>query len=125
MSNSGPGYAKNPQHTVDVRPFAGRVIVEANGAVLVDTTHALALHEASYPVVYYVPRADTRMERLVITDHHTGCPFKGEASYFSIVSGAENAVWSYERPYDEVSSIREYLAFYPNRVDAIRVEPAS
>jgi uncharacterized protein (DUF427 family) len=125
MSNSGPGYAKNPDHTVTVQPFKGRVVVEANGQVLADTEHALQLNEANYPAVYYVPRSDARMERLVATEHHTHCPFKGEASYFSVVGGAENAVWSYEQPFDEVLSIREYLAFYPNRVDAIRVLPAS
>lgn len=124
MQNPGPGYSKNPEHTVVVRPFAGRVVVEANGEVLADTQHALLLNEAGYPEVYYIPRADARMDRLVATAHHTGCPYKGQASYFSIQGGAENAVWSYEHPYDEVASIREHLAFYPNRVGSIRVEPA-
>jgi uncharacterized protein (DUF427 family) len=124
MANSGPGYAKHPEHTVTVAPFNGRVIVEANGEVLSETEHALELREADYPAVYYVPRRDTKMERLARTDHKTRCPFKGEASYFSIVGGAENAVWSYEHPYDEVLAIREHLAFYPDRVSAIRVEPA-
>ena len=123
MSNSGPGYAQHPEHGVAVEPFQGRVVVRANGKVLVDTQHALALAEGSYPAVYYVPRSDTRMTELVKTELHTSCPFKGQASYFSIAGGAENAVWSYEHPYDEVLSIREYLAFYPNRVDAIEVTP--
>lgn len=125
MSNSGPGYAQHPEHTVAVKPFAGRIVVKANGKVLVDTERALALQESNYPLVYYVPRSDTRMEQLAATEHHTGCPYKGQASYFSIVGGAENAVWSYEHPYDEVLSIREYLAFYPNRVDAIEVTPTA
>jgi len=124
MANSGPGYAKHPEHTVTVTPFKGRVIVEFNGEVLSETEHALELREADYPPVYYVPRGDTKMERLVPTNHKTRCPFKGEASYFSLVGGAENAVWSYEHPYDEVLAIREHLAFYPDRVSAIRVEPA-
>lgn len=124
MANSGPGYAKHPEHTVTVAPFKGRVIVESNGEVLSETEHALELREADYPPVYYVPRGDTKMERLVPTSHKTRCPFKGEASYFSLVGGAENAVWSYEHPYDEVGAIREHLAFYPDRVSAIRVEPA-
>ena len=124
MANSGPGYAKHPEHTVTVTPFKGRVVVESNGEVLSETEHALELREADYPPVYYVPRGDTKMERLVPTNHKTRCPFKGEASYFSLVGGAENAVWSYEHPYDEVLAIREHLAFYPDRVSAIRVEPA-
>ncbi len=123
MANPGPGYPKYPDHTVVVTPFKGRVVVEANGAVIADTKHALLLKEASYPPVYYVPRADANMEKLLPTDHHTTCPFKGEASYFSIRGGAENAVWSYAHPYDEVLSIREHLAFYPDRVSSITAEP--
>jgi uncharacterized protein (DUF427 family) len=123
MSNSGPGYAQHPQHRVVVEPYRGRVVIRANGKVLVDTQRALALSEGSYPAVYYVPRSDTRMTELVATEQHTDCPFKGQASYFSIVGGADNAVWSYEHPYDEVLSIREHLAFYPNRVDTVEVTP--
>ena len=123
MPNSGPGYAQHPEHTVTVAPFKGRVVVEVNGEILADTQHALQLNEARYPAVYYIPRSDTRMDRLVPTDHHTHCPFKGDASYFSVTNGVENAVWSYEHPYDEVLSIREYLAFYRDRVGALKVEP--
>jgi uncharacterized protein (DUF427 family) len=123
MTNSGPGYARHPQHRVTVEPFGGRVVVEAGGEVIADSRRALKLEEAKYPPVYYLPRSDVRMSHLVPTSHHTHCPFKGDASYFSISGGAENAVWSYERPYDEVVSITEHLAFYPNKVDAIRVDP--
>jgi uncharacterized protein (DUF427 family) len=124
-ANSGPGYAKHPEHTVTVTPFKGRVVVEApDGKTLVDTRRALELREASYPPVYYVPRADTKMERLVKTTHSSHCPFKGDASYFSIADApsGENAVWTYEAPFDEVVSIRDALAFYRNKV-TIRVEP--
>jgi uncharacterized protein (DUF427 family) len=124
MANPGPGYAQYPEHTVEVTPFKGRVVIEQNGEVLADTEHALRLKEADYPAVFYVPRSDARMDRLLPTDHHTRCPFKGEASYFSIKGGAENAVWSYEHPYDQVLSIREHLAFYPDRVSSIKVEPS-
>ena len=124
MANSGPGYAQHPDHTIVVTPFKGRVVVEAHGVVLADTEHALLLKEESYPAVYYIPRADAHMEQLVPTGHHTRCPFKGEASYFSIQGGAENAVWSYEHPYDEVLAIREHLAFYPDRVSSIVADPS-
>ena len=124
MANSGPGYAAHPEHSVVVTPFKGRVVVEANGEVLADTTNALQLKEADYPAVFYIPRSDARMDHLERTDHGSRCPFKGEASYFSVKGGAENAVWSYEHPYDEVSSIREHLAFYPNRVGSIKAEPS-
>jgi uncharacterized protein (DUF427 family) len=124
MANSGPGYAQHPEHSVVVTPFEGRVVVEANGKILADTQHALQLKEANYPAVFYVPRSDARMEHLRRTNHHTHCPFKGDASYFSVEGGVENAVWSYEHPYDEVRAIGEHLAFYPDRVSSIKVEPA-
>jgi uncharacterized protein (DUF427 family) len=71
------------------------------------------------PVVYYIPRSDVKMERLVRSAHHTYCPFKGQASYFSLKDGPENAVWSYEQPYDEMAALKDLLAFYPDRVDSI------
>jgi len=123
MANPGPGYGKHPEHTVIVTPFDGRVVIEANGEVIADTKQALRLKEADYPEVFYVPRSDARMDQLQRTEHKTHCPFKGDASYYSLKGGAENAVWSYEQPYDEVLEIREHLAFYPNRVGSIKVEP--
>jgi uncharacterized protein (DUF427 family) len=90
--SSSPAYAKHPEHTITVKPFAGRVVVETkDGRPLVDTRAALELREASYPPVYYVPRSDAQMASLTKTSHHTHCPFKGEASYFSIGSEAELA----------------------------------
>jgi uncharacterized protein (DUF427 family) len=69
------------------------------------------------PVVYYIPRKDVKMDRLARTAHSTHCPFKGDASYFSVVNGPENAVWSYESPYDEMLAIKERLAFYPDKFE--------
>ena len=123
MANSGPGYSKNPDHSVKVTPFKGHVVVKFAGETLVDTRNAFELREASYPPVYYVPRKDANMERLTMTTHSTHCAFKGDASYFSIANGPENAVWSYENPFDEVLSIKGALAFYPNKVESIEVTP--
>ena len=102
--------------------------VRFGGSIVADTTRALALREASYPVVYYIPRADAAMSLMKATRHSTHCPYKGDASYFTIFADgreAENAVWSYEQPYPAVAEIKEYLAFYPNRVDAIELTPSS
>jgi uncharacterized protein (DUF427 family) len=124
QANSGPGYAAHPEHTVTVAPFRGRVVVEArDGTILADSRRALEMKEASYPSVFYVPREDAKMDRLEKTTHSTYCPFKGDASYFSIIGDADgaNAVWSYEAPFDEAAPIRGALAFYPNRTK-IRVE---
>lgn len=118
-ANSGPGYKKHPDHRIETTPADVRVRVKFNGEVIADTRDAVEMKEGDYPVVYYVPRKDVKMDRLVRTTHRTYCPFKGHASYFSLVNGPENAVWSYERPYDEMLAIKELLAFYPDKVDAI------
>ena len=111
-----------PDHPITITPNAKRVRVSFGGQVVADTTHALTLQEASYPAVLYIPRADAKMDLLKKTDHATYCPYKGDASYFSIAADgktAENAVWSYERPFPAMTEIKDYLAFYPNRVDKI------
>ena len=120
--NGGPGYKQNPEHRIALAREARHVRVVAAGATIAESSDAITLREATYPPVFYFPRRDVRMETLVPTDHHTYCPYKGEASYFSIsVDGQtiDNAVWSYEKPYDEMSTIKEYLAFYPRKVDLI------
>lgn len=99
-----------------------RVVVKAGGEILADSRDAVALKEGSYPVVYYFPRKDVKMERLARTSHRTHCPFKGDASYFSLVGGPENAVWTYEQPFDDMLALKDRLAFYPERVDSIRPE---
>lgn len=121
MSNSGPGYQKNPDHKVALEPEKRRVQVRFSGEVIADSRDVLTMHETNHGPVFYVPRKDVKMDRLVRTEHHTYCPYKGQASYFTLAGArtAENAVWSYETPYDEVTDIKERLAFYPDRVDAI------
>ena len=123
-SNSGPGYRKHPEHRIETKPAGVRVQVRLSGDVIADSRDAIELKESDYPIVYYIPRKDVKMERLSRTSHQTYCPFKGNASYYSFVNGPANAVWSYEEPYDEVRVIREHLAFYPERVDAITTETA-
>jgi|SRR5687767_2668392 len=121
--NSGPGYAKHPSHTIGLSHTGQRVVVTFDGEAIADTTRAIRLQEANYPAVYYIPRADVKMDHLTRTSHSTYCPFKGQASYFSLTGGrsADNAVWSYETPYDEVAGIKDFLAFYPNKVDSVTV----
>jgi uncharacterized protein (DUF427 family) len=102
---------------ITTKPAGVRVQVTFKGEVIADTHDAVALKEGSYPVVYYLPRKDVKMDRLARTAHTTHCPYKGDASYFSLVNGPENAVWSYEQPHAEVAVIRELLAFYPNKVE--------
>jgi uncharacterized protein (DUF427 family) len=108
-----------PASHITTQPAGARVRVLLKGEAIADSRDALALKEGSYPVVFYFPRKDVKMDRLERTAHSTHCPFKGDASYFSLKGGAENAVWSYEQPYDEMAAIKDYLAFYPNKVDSI------
>lgn len=125
-SNSGPGYSRNPHHKVETRPAGVRVRVTFNGEVIADTRDAIKMEEDGHPPVYYVPHHDVKMDHFKRTEHTSYCPFKGHASYYSLTSGErieENAVWSYEQPYDEVSAIRERLAFYPGKVDRIEALP--
>jgi len=114
-----------PDHPITITRSGKNVRVSFAGKTIADTTRALELKEANHPAVFYIPRADADMNALTMTDHHTHCPYKGDASYFSIAAGgrsAENAVWSYEAPFSAVAEIKEYLAFYPKKVDEIAVE---
>ncbi|RXZ38229.1 DUF427 domain-containing protein [Oxalobacteraceae bacterium CAVE-383] len=117
-----------PDHPISIRPNPQRVIVKAGGKTIADTTRALALHEATYPGVQYIPRQDVDMSLLQRTDHATYCPYKGDCAYYSIpaagTAGA-NAVWTYETPYDAVAQIKDHLAFYPDRVDSITEQAAN
>ncbi len=115
-----PGYASKPDHFVEFAPTPKRIRVIFGSETIADSTHALILHERNHVPVYYFPRADVAMDRLCQTDQSTHCPFKGDASYYSVTAGGqtvENAVWSYEHPFDECEGIGEYLAFYWNKMD--------
>ena len=109
-----------PDHPITIAPHAGVVRVSVGGRVIAETTQALCMREAAYPPVYYIPRDDARMDALTPTDHSSHCPYKGDASYFSIAGGDDgtvNAVWSYQQPFAAVAAIKDHLAFYPDKVD--------
>jgi uncharacterized protein (DUF427 family) len=125
-ANSGPGWKKYPKHRITTKPAGVRVQIKLKGEVIADTRDAIQFEETHVghvvaPVIYYIPRKDVKMDRLSRTSHETYCPFKGQASYYSFVNGPENAVWSYEQPYDEMLAIKGLLAFYPDKVDTITV----
>jgi uncharacterized protein (DUF427 family) len=111
-----------PDHPISIARNTKRVRVTFGGKVIADSTHALTLKEASYPPVQYIPRADVAMGLLKPTANASHCPYKGDANYFSIEADgrtAENAVWSYQQPFPAMAEIKDYLAFYPNRIDKI------
>jgi uncharacterized protein (DUF427 family) len=106
-------------HPITVGKNPDRVVVKLGDQVIADTRDALSLQEASYPAVQYIPRKDVDFALLERTEHATYCPYKGDASYYSVLpAGADgvNAVWTYEQPYDAVADIREHVAFYPDKV---------
>jgi uncharacterized protein (DUF427 family) len=115
-----------PDHPISIEPNPARVTVSIAGRTVADTRSALTLREASYRPVQYIPRKDVDMTLLERTDHQTYCPYKGDCAYYSIPLGGErsvNAVWTYEAPYAAVAAIKDHVAFYPQRVDAIDEHP--
>jgi uncharacterized protein (DUF427 family) len=111
-----------PDHPITIERNPARVTVSVGGRVIADTRDALTLREASYPPVQYIPRKDVDMSLLERTQHSTYCPYKGDASYYSIPAGGTksvNAIWTYEAAFPAVSAINDYVAFYPDRVDKI------
>ncbi len=123
-----PVLQPGPDHPITVEPNSARVVVTVNGQVIADSTRAIVLREADYPPVQYVPREDVDFAALQRTEHETYCPFKGDGAYYSIRVGdhvAENAVWTYERPYDAVAMIKDHVAFYSNVADVRERPPAA
>ena len=113
-------------HPIRISANPRRVRVRFGGRIVAETTRALTLDEASYPGVQYIPREDVDMSLLAPTAHKTHCPYKGDASHYTIKTTgrtSENAVWTYETPYPEVVAIAGHLAFYRHRVDAIEEGP--
>jgi len=108
-------------HPITIEPTKGRVQVRINGEIVADSTAALGLQEASLPLVQYIPLTDVVQERLTRTDTSTYCPFKGDASYYSVTTTAgdtvTDAIWTYEQPYPAVAAIAGHVAFYPNKAE--------
>ena len=108
-------------HPITIEPTKGRVQVRVNGELVADTTAALELHEATLPAVQYIPIGDVAQDKLTRTDTSTYCPFKGDASYYSVTTAAgqtvADAIWTYEQPYPAVAAIAGHVAFYPNKAE--------
>ncbi|WP_156840677.1 DUF427 domain-containing protein [Novosphingobium aquimarinum] len=117
--NDRPVRHPDEKHPIAITECPSTVLVNAGPLDIAKTHAALTLTEANYGPVQYVPAADVDMSLLERSDHTTYCPYKGEASYYSIPAlgeGGVNAVWTYEAPFEAVSAIAGHLAFYPDRV---------
>jgi len=109
-----------PAHKLLMHEFPRRVRAVFGGQTVVDTTRAVLLHETGLRPQVYVPLADIRADLIQPTDHHTYCPFKGTASYWTVTAGgqvAENAIWAYPEPNEESGWLEGYAGFYWNAMD--------
>lgn len=108
-------------HPITVEPTGRHVTVRVNGEVVADTEQALTLRESRYPAVQYIPMGDVVGCALVDSGTQTYCPYKGEASYFHVITAAgdtvEDAIWTYQAPYPAVAHIAGHLAFYPDKAE--------
>jgi uncharacterized protein (DUF427 family) len=128
MAERRSRYAEHPDHRVELAVNPSRVRVLVDGEILADSDRTVRVRETAHDPVLYFRREDVRSERLERTEHRTFCPFKGEASYWSIRGSGRvetNAVWSYETPFPEVAGLAGLLAFFPDRVEWIFDAPGS
>jgi uncharacterized protein (DUF427 family) len=126
LQRQAPIRAGTSDHPITITAEPRRVRVTFAGRVVADTKRALSLAEASYTPVMYIPREDVDLATLERTSHKTHCPYKGDATYYSIRTecrSSQNAIWSYEQPFEAVAAIAGYMAFYPNRVDSLEQLP--
>ena len=115
------GFKANPDYRILFERSPRRVRVRFNGETIADSTDAHLLLETRHLPVYYFPRSHVRMDLLTATPHRTFCPYKGDASYWTVAAAgkiAENAVWSYQEPFAEVAAIKDFVAFYWNLMEA-------
>lgn len=111
-----------PDHPITIVPSDQLIVVTFHGQEVARSSRALALTEASYPTAFYIPAQDVRLDLMSGSEHHTYCPYKGEASYRSLAAepgDGLNAVWSYEEPYPAMEQIRGHVAFYTNQVEIV------
>jgi uncharacterized protein (DUF427 family) len=123
---SRPVLLPSAKHPITVEPTGSRVVVRVGGKVVADSGNALTLQESTYPAVHYIPMADVDQSVLRRTGTSTYCPFKGDASYYSVETPdgqtAEDLIWTYEQPHPAVAQIAGHVAFYADRAD-VAVEP--
>jgi uncharacterized protein (DUF427 family) len=121
-----PGHREHPDHKLVEIHLSERIRASVNGELLADSTDVIKVEEDRHPSRYYFPRSDVRMDRLERSATKTNCPFKGTATYFHVIvdgTKLEDAVWTYEEPYDEHRDLAGRLSFYDDKVTELDVRP--
>lgn len=117
--NPAPGFRRRPEHRITYTRFAGTVCATVGEEVVGESARALLCEETGHDPVFYLPMVDCAVDRLRPTVRKTRCPFKGEASHWTLAldgGRVENAAWSYDTPYDEALAVEGHVAFYPDKV---------
>ena len=118
-----PGHREHPEHRVIESPVQGRLRAQLGADVLADSDDVIEVDEDGNPPRYYFPRDNVRMDRMTASDTHTYCPFKGEASYFTMefLDGQmADAAWTLKDPYDEHADLKDRVAFYAEKFDGLQ-----
>ena len=126
MSKS-PGHRKWPDHQVREEQLHDRMQVTVNGQLIADSSDIIKVEEDGQPARYYFPRQHVNMDKLSNSDTESECPFKGHARYFNLCTAhteLKDAVWSYDKPYDEHADLQQRLAFYDDMMPEIEVRMA-
>jgi uncharacterized protein (DUF427 family) len=120
MTDTRPHKTPGPDHPINLERSPAHVVVRSGSIVIAETDRALEMREAAYPAVLYVPIDDVEQRYLRRSEHHTWCPYKGEASYYDIIEGAgpdlAAAVWYYPDPFPAVADVKSHVAFYSDGV---------
>jgi uncharacterized protein (DUF427 family) len=109
-------------HTIDIKELDAHVVVEIDGVVVAESGEVVVLRETGLPPRYYLPLEHVRSDVLRETPKQTECPWKGEASYWSVElddATHDNVVWTYTSPIESAAAIEGRLAFFNERVDHI------
>ena len=118
-------HPRDPYHRIDICKSSRHIKIIINEEVVAQTTCPVILFETGLPMRFYIRKTDINMKLLKTTDHQTGCPYKGTASYYSVVfngNNFENIAWTYPFPNEETSGIKDLVAFYTERIDNVYVD---
>jgi len=118
-----PGHREHPEHHVTEKPVPGKMRAQLGADVLAESSDVIEVDEDRNPPRYYFPRGDVRMDRMTPSETRTYCPFKGEASYFSMELGdgpMPDAAWTIESPYDEHADLKNRIAFYSEKFEDLQ-----